>query len=56
MEIPVALPAVTGPALADSPFGRTLIPDSAPAVRLPAGTPPTVARLRLPRPGPAAAR
>ncbi len=55
MEIPAALPEVTGPAPAAA-IGGVSFAASAPAVRLPAGTPPTVARPRLPRPGPAAAR
>lgn len=45
---------VNGPALAGGAVGRVPVAASAPAIPMAAGTPPTVARLRLPRPGPAA--
>lgn len=56
MEIPVALPIVPGPPPGDAAINRAPVSASAPAIPMAAGTPPTVARLRFPRPGPAAAR
>ena len=62
MDLPVALRAVRGPAPTDDDAagGRAFVPAAAPAIRLAPGTLPietlpTGARLRPPRPVPAAA-
>lgn len=56
MEIPVALRTFAGPALAGGAVGGVLVLAWPSAIRCATGTPLTVARLRLPRPGPAAVR